>query len=371
MYKGKSLSNLKLFPFNADDPNYYYSGRNALWHAMKVLRFSSNSEILVPSYNCGAEIDPLFKWGVAVKLYRIDSRLKIDLDDLRKKINKNTKAVLVTHYFGFPQPVNQIRTICDENNMFFIEDCAYATFSNYKDKPLGCFGDISIFSHRKILPIPDGGILIVNNKNLKHVERPINPPLMYELNNFTYQLSHGIKSKAPLMLIKLVSKISKKANSNNVSSLMKNKSPFKLHGYHLNMDKANWGMSKVSMFLIKKMIKSGDMEVIIEKVQQNFNFLLHKLKGLNSDVILFDELPRGVCPSLFPIVVNERDRIYEELLKRGIFTLKYWQFFYPDLPWNLFPEAVFLKKHILSFPIHYCSDKEYLLRVIKALKEVV
>ncbi len=82
---------------------------------MKVLMLSPDDEVLIPSYNCGAEIDTIFKWGARVKLYEIDPKLKIDFNKLREKFKRNTKAVLVTHYFGFPQPIDDIKKICNEN----------------------------------------------------------------------------------------------------------------------------------------------------------------------------------------------------------------------------------------------------------------
>ena len=185
------LSGVTLFPFCADNKFYFFSGRNALWHAMKILGLSQDSEVLIPSYNCGAEIDPIIQWGAKVRLYRVGPKLRIDLDHLRGKMDKNTKALLVTHYFGFPQDIDVIRKMCDEKDLCLIEDCTHAMLSTCKNRPLGSFGDISIFSFKKFLPVPDGGLMVINNGNLKQPGGLVSPSLTYE-----------VKTLARLMLLK-------------------------------------------------------------------------------------------------------------------------------------------------------------------------
>ena len=58
----------------------------------------------------------------------------------------NVKAILITHFLGFPQPIDEIKRICNERNLFLIEDCAHAFLSSYNGNPLGSYGDIAVFS---------------------------------------------------------------------------------------------------------------------------------------------------------------------------------------------------------------------------------
>ena len=92
---------------------------------------------------------------------------------------------------------------------------------------------------------------------------------------------------------------------------------------------------------------------VIRKRRANFRLLLGELKGSGEAIPFFDSLPESVCPSNFPVLVKDRDRTYEFLLENGIFCLKTWPVFHPNLPWAEFPEAVFLKKNIISLPVHH------------------
>jgi perosamine synthetase len=52
----------------------------------------------------------------------------------------------VTHFLGFPQPIDEVKKICGERTLFLIEDCAHALLSYHDGKPLGSYGDVSNFS---------------------------------------------------------------------------------------------------------------------------------------------------------------------------------------------------------------------------------
>src|ERR1035437_1755897 len=64
--------------------------------------------------------------------------------------------------------MDSIVSICKENKLLLIEDCAEAIGSYYKDKHVGCFGDIATFSFfgNKSITTGEGGMVISNNKDL-------------------------------------------------------------------------------------------------------------------------------------------------------------------------------------------------------------
>jgi perosamine synthetase len=369
----RQLSGLKLFPFCADNKIYFFSGRNALWHGMKVLGIPPDSEVLIPSYNCGAEIDPVVQWGAKIRLYRIGPELRIDLEDLRGKMDKDTKALLVTHYFGFPQEIDTIRKMCDENHLCLIEDCTHALLSTYKSRPLGSFGDISVFSLKKFLPVPDGGMMVVNNANLKQPEGLVCPALTYELKTIARLMLlkiTGINSRLLLRVHEFLTGHFQKARYNtDISPGVKSRLPSRFYGYRMDMDKVDWTISKLSTAHLRKFASDERMGYVIRKRQDNFRLLLGELRRSDTAVPLFDSLPEGVCPSYFPVLVKERDRTHELLSKGGIFCLKTWPVFYPNLQWDDFPDAVFLKKNIISIPVHHYLPERDLLRAARLLQK--
>jgi len=71
----------------------------------------------------------------------------IKVSDLEKKINANTKALILPHLFGLVHPeIDKIAFICDQHNIILIEDCAQAHGASLNGKLAGTFGDVAAFS---------------------------------------------------------------------------------------------------------------------------------------------------------------------------------------------------------------------------------
>ena len=54
----------------------------------------------------------------------IDLKMRtVDIDDIIKKINKKTKAIVIVHLYGYAVDFSKITKIC-KRNIKIIEDCA-------------------------------------------------------------------------------------------------------------------------------------------------------------------------------------------------------------------------------------------------------
>jgi len=141
-------------------------------HLIKHLDFQGK-KMLLPGYigisvNEGSGVfDPLAEYQIETEFYRVNPDLSVDMDDFKAKIvSEDVKAVLVIHYFGFLQSdIQAVAMLCRENNVLLIEDCAHTLTSTHDGIRLGQFGDFGLFSLHKILPVPDGGILRINNND--------------------------------------------------------------------------------------------------------------------------------------------------------------------------------------------------------------
>lgn len=141
---------------------------SALYLAVKILNIKKNQEILIPNITFAATANAAFMAGVKIKFVDVNPEtLNIDLTDLRKKINKNTKAIMPVHLSGIPSNLDKIKKICKKRNLIFIEDAAHAFGGKYKNKQLGTIGDIGIFSlhpRKNFHVFGDGGLIVTNNK---------------------------------------------------------------------------------------------------------------------------------------------------------------------------------------------------------------
>ena len=87
--------------------------------------------------------------------------------DLKKKINKDTGAVIIVHIGGLvTKNILKIKKICLQKKIPLIEDCAQAYASSYNKHRVGNFGIAGAFSFQttKVIASGEGGIVTTNNK---------------------------------------------------------------------------------------------------------------------------------------------------------------------------------------------------------------
>ena len=109
--------------------------------------------------------DPIRDTKVKYEFYKIHADLSVDIEDVKSKMdNPNVKAILLIHWFGFPQKcVFELKELCNKKGVTLIEDCAHTINGYYKGSKLGSIGDYSLFSIHKVLTTENGGMLQIND----------------------------------------------------------------------------------------------------------------------------------------------------------------------------------------------------------------
>lgn len=168
--------------------SYTDSARDAWSEIIEKYKISHpNGKIVLPAYigwsaNEGSGIfDSVVKSGMDYDFYGMGKHLEINVDDLKLKTSKNENPlVLLVHYFGFMDTkYDEITNWFEENNIFFVEDCAHAWLTDLIGGVCGRRGSFSFYSLHKLLPVSTGGIM-VNNKPEGIKKDQINP--FFELN---------------------------------------------------------------------------------------------------------------------------------------------------------------------------------------------
>lgn len=95
----------------------------------------------------------------------------IDTTNLEKSLTKKTKAVFLAHTLGNPFNLNIIKTFCENNNLYLIEDCCDAFGSKYNGKTVGSFGDFASLSFYPAHHITtgEGGAVLYNKARYKKI----------------------------------------------------------------------------------------------------------------------------------------------------------------------------------------------------------
>ncbi len=100
--------------------------------------------------------------------------LCLSIEDLKKKITPNTKAVILVHIGGhIAFDVDKIVAFCKEKGIELVEDCAHVHGGWWNGKTGGHYGIAGAYSFyaTKTMPLGDGGMVVSRNQDLlKYVE---------------------------------------------------------------------------------------------------------------------------------------------------------------------------------------------------------
>ena len=145
------------------------SGTAALDVAMKSLNLKKGAHVIIPTFSIISTALCVIKLGLKPILVDVNlNTWNMDCNQIIKKITKKTKAIIITHIYGFPVDMDNILKIAKKKNIKIIEDSAEMIGQTYNNKKCGSFGDLSTFSFyaNKHITTGEGGMILTNNKKL-------------------------------------------------------------------------------------------------------------------------------------------------------------------------------------------------------------
>jgi perosamine synthetase len=174
------------------------SGTSALHLALLALNIKPNDEIILPSYVCAAVLNAVDYVRAKPILVDINqSGFNINPEIVSQKISKKTKAIIVPHMFGLSADLDYLATL----KIPIIEDCALSLGATYKNKYVGNYGVISIFSFyaTKMVTTGEGGMVLTNNRSyydivndLKNTDKKLVYKTRYNYNMTDLSASIGL-----------------------------------------------------------------------------------------------------------------------------------------------------------------------------------
>lgn len=345
-------------PFSAPNVRWFYFARNAVWLTVKMLGLDKG-EVLMPAYHHGVEVEAVADAGATPRFYRVGSRWDVDVEDVERRIGPKTKALYLTHYAGFPGPVEDMRKLADKHGLPLIEDCALSLLSADGAVPLGTTGDIGIFCLYKTLPLPHGGALTVNGPRQYSLPEPPAPPFASTLSHLlsallqNLELRGGAFGRGVRRLIRGLGKGAvRAADIQRVATGTQ----------HFDRRHVDLGMSPFA----RRIAQAQDLEAIVERRRRNYFFLLGRLRDVSPP--LFNQLPPGVCPLFYPLVVEDKAEVLARLHSRGIEAIDFWRYFHPACEASAFPEVAQLRRSIVEIPCHQDLTPEVMAEVAVAVR---
>ena len=128
-------------------------------------------EVIVPAVGWSTTFFPFHQTGFELAFVDVDEELNIDIDKIKQRITKRTRAICAVNVMGNPCRASAIKKICEDNpRIQFIEDNCEALGAHPFDSlelcgTHGLYGTFSFFFSHHIQTI-EGGMLITDSKEL-------------------------------------------------------------------------------------------------------------------------------------------------------------------------------------------------------------
>jgi len=158
--------------FNLPFCKAHFNGTSAITGMFFALNLPAGSEIMVPCSTFWATVTPMRFFGLVPVMVDINPvTLNFDVEDAKRKLTKNTKAVFPVHYLGMPADMDYISDFCKEKGLIVLEDSCHAHGASMQGKFMGAWGRMACFSFQESKPLPaiEGGM--GNYQNQEDFER--------------------------------------------------------------------------------------------------------------------------------------------------------------------------------------------------------
>jgi dTDP-4-amino-4,6-dideoxygalactose transaminase len=273
-------------PFLTDRSICLVNARSGIW---LLAHWLSPRQIWCPSYLCHTMLDAVKGSAAEVRFYEVNYDLAIPSFGWLHHVQEGDLVILID-YFGFACDSSCVIR-AKERGAWVLEDASQALLSG----DVGRFSDFFVFSPRKFLGIPDGGILCINREATFQGPDLETPPAEWWLRAF-------------------------------YASVLRRE--FDVHGGErawfeiFQKNEAESPIGSYAMSALSRMLLLNNFEysTIAQRRVENYRFLASAL----GDSALFRNLAPGVVPLGFPIRVTHRDPVRQALFDCGIYPPVHW-----------------------------------------------
>ena len=142
------------------------NGTAALEMAVAALDIGPGDEVILPTFTIISCAAAVVRAGATPVLVDCEpDTWNMDIEQVLNCITDKTKAIMVAHIYGLPVNMDPVLIAAKNNGIFVIEDAAEAHGLEYKGRPCGSLGDISVFSFypNKLITTGEGGMLVTDD----------------------------------------------------------------------------------------------------------------------------------------------------------------------------------------------------------------
>jgi dTDP-4-amino-4,6-dideoxygalactose transaminase len=388
LLKNKTLDGYNIKQFEKEFAKYLdmkhaiatSSGRYALSLIFNSFSIRKGSdEVLLPAYMPWIVAKVALICGLKPIFVDVDPETcNIDPNEIKKKITKNTRFLLIVHLYGIPCEMDAIINIVKEHRLILIEDCAQALGATYNGQKVGTFGDISYFSFGKYKNPTTfgGGMIVTNNDRLwKIIRKQINMlpfPNKFELfkrvmfNSMEWLSNTRLVTffLHPLLSFRCIfneNKIFERPYSSNqkITDIVKfdNEILQKGYGFKYTNFQATIGLMQLKTLDENLKIRVHNAELLYDNLKKP-GYLSHMIPSYQ----------------FFCLKTNRRRDAIMTLFRAGIIPSSGLYFILPELEvFNSYHcecfQAKSLQQNLLFIPVHSQLQEENVIEMARVLKD--
>ena len=336
-----------------------------------LTKIDSRREVILPRYSCPSFAHAVLESGLEIKYCDINpATLSLDKESLHEMNLQNVLAIICVNYFGLANPMDTLVDLCKKEDIYLIEDLGYGLGTEFRNKRLGSFGDLSVlnFQEGKAIPV-GGGMVTTNHENIldKHdvVDRTRGwnrIPLMFGYkflsNPYAYSLFMKTSELLNYDIRKRFSMEDTMRHTANEYDYISN-----LNGYLKSMSGFQGALGLSILSNMKKHMKAR---------KKNASILKTELSALeNIGLIQKEPGTTRVHHIRYPVMVKKglRKQVLTELLKHGIEASPMYSIHGVKVDVNRFPGAAKVSTEILTLPCHPGVNEEDLKTTVEVLKK--
>ncbi len=305
------------------------NGLDALHLILQAYGIGNGDEVIIPANTFIATALAVSYTGAIPVLVDVDiNTYNIDCSMIENKITNKTKAIIVVHLYGRPVIMEKIYEISKKYNLKIIEDAAQAHSGKYLNKSVGSLGDAAGFSFypgKNLGALGDAGAITTNDEELTEKIK--------KLRNY----GSDIKYKNDII------------------------------GYNSRLDEIQAAILRVKLRNIEQWTKER------ERIAK---YYLDNIKNCKINLPSECNNVRNVW-HIFPVLCEEREKLQEYLLKKGIQTIVHYpipihkQQAYSTLynKMDNYPITERIAKQELSLPLWIGMDTNILEYVVDSISK--
>lgn len=300
----------------------FHNARSAVAY---ILRTLGPGRLWLPAYLCPDLVEGAQESGPEIRYFPVGDRLVADCDVLEPAL-RSGDVVVAIRYFGRPVGERLRDLAARRQDVVFIEDAAQSL-------DYGGFADFRVYSPRKLVGVPDGGVLV-------DVPGRLPVPSLTAPDNDLFERPCRMRSADP--------------------DGFDNEAWFPVFQQaEAEMEVRSWAMSNTA----RDALSGVDVGFVAARRRSNYA-QLHEGLG---DLALFAESTPGWTPLCFPVRCDGAAGLWRRLIACRIFPARHWRGLLS--PRAFFPAEHALSEQIISLPCDQRYGPEDMARVIRVIRE--